>query len=116
MKIKLNGHEIDFDVFDLENMAAYQDGCATVSEIYNQPPEEGKTAIDRLRTMCDATLEFFEGCLGAEQTRAVFGERLNVKTLAEAFSVFTTSVNAEMEQFGAKMTSGMNRAARRTQV
>lgn len=114
MTIKLNGHDVEFDAFDLEYMAAYQDGCAMVTEVYNQPQSEGVSAIDRLRAMCDATLEFFEGCLGEEKTREIFGERLNVKTLIEGFTAFTTAVNAELQQFGAKMASGgMNRAKRR---
>lgn len=114
MTIKLNGHDVDFDVFDLECMAAYQNGCDTVSEIYNQPQGEGVSVIDRLRAMCDATLEFFEVCLGEEKTSEIFGGRMNVKTLIESFTEFTTAVNAELQQFGAKMASGgMNRAKRR---
>lgn len=113
MKIKLNGHEIEFDVFDLDKMEIYYEGTDRVKALFEQP-REGMTAIQQLREVSTHVLQFFEDCLGEDTVSEIFGEKLNVKTLYEAFGVFCSTVNTELQQFGAKMASGgLNRAQRR---
>ena len=113
MKIKLNGHEVEFDVFDLDKMEIYYEGTDRVQELFKQP-REGMTAIQQLREVSTHVLQFFEDCLGEDTVSEIFGEKLNVKTLYEAFGAFCSTVNAELEQFGAKMKNGgLNRAQRR---
>lgn len=110
MTIQLNGHEVTFDVFEMDNLAAYQESCDRVTALYQQPAGS-ENVIDRLREMCHATLGFFEDCLGTAVTQEVFGDRLNVKTLAESFAAFTTAVNGELQQFGTQLAKpGLNRA------
>lgn len=113
MTYQINGHKIEFDPFDLDSMEAYRNGCDAVAEEYARPVE-GEDAIARLRRMCDATLAFFEDCVGEEKARAAFGERLNVRDLVGAFRSFTDAVNADIAKLTADLTKPAgNRAQRR---
>lgn len=114
MKIKLNGHEIEFDVFDLDKLELYYDGTDRINSLYEQPLPENVSAIERLRALSELILAFFTDCLGEDTSRDIFGERMNVRTLVEALGVFCSTVNAELQQFSSQMESGvLNRAKRR---
>lgn len=114
MTIKLNGHDVEFDVFELDKLELYYDGTDRINSLYEQPLPENVSEIERLRELSELILAFFADCLGEDTSRDIFGEKLNVRTLVESLGVFCSAVNADLQQFSSQTKSGvLNRSKRR---
>lgn len=66
-----------------------------------------------MRRVCGAMLDFFDTVLGPGTARAAFGDKVNVKDIAEAYSSFTSAVSADRKNLSLTSQPAANRAQRR---
>ena len=106
----INGHTVEFDPFDLDNLEQY------LAE--RRVKREGESAIDTLRRLCDLIMDFFDALIGDGTSRDIFGERTNVKALMNGYRDFCAAVNAKLAEYTKEVSApppmqATNRAQRR---
>lgn len=85
----INGHEVEYDTFDLVNIELFEAGVARVAETAKT---DAPITTGDLRTMCYAMLDFFDELCGEGTTMKVFGGRINIAELTAAYRKFVADV------------------------
>lgn len=98
---QINGKTVSYDTFDLDNLAYYEQAArqtaAQMQTLSEQVTDDN--ALDVLRQMCEEITSFFDAVLGDGMAHELFGDRLNVKTLGQAYTDFVRAVETEKEKF-----------------
>lgn len=100
----VNGTQVEFDPFDLDVMEGYLAGVNRVDEERRTKPE-GESAIDSLRRVCNAILDFFDDQLGEGKAEELFGTRVNAKTIFDGFKEFTGQVNGCISDYSKQLSA-----------
>lgn len=97
-KYTVNGHEIEYDTFDLENMEIYDREVRKVEEAVKSVDTKnmGDNYIAVLRDLAETILDFFDAVLGDGMAREIFGERTNIRDIKNGYRDFTQGVVKEM--------------------
>lgn len=85
----INGHEVEYETFDLVNIELFEAGVARVAETAKT---DAPITTGVLRTMCYAMLDFFDELCGEGTTGKVFGGRINVAELTAAYRKFVADI------------------------
>lgn len=116
----VNGVTLEYDTFDLEAMERRQKELEVVKEVCRQ--EEGGT-YEKIRNVCNAMLDFFDAVIGPGTAVKVCGERVNVKTINDAYRDFNDQVNKRLAEYKSGFAQQdntaqqhMNRAQRRAML
>lgn len=114
-KYIINGVEVEYDTFDLENMELF-DGevrqvSASAEEMQKNATEENY--LQYTRTVCEAIMDAFDVLIGEGTSKKVFGGRVNVYAIRNAWNQFILDVRAELNSFGGASAPQMNREQRR---
>lgn len=107
-KYIINGVEVEYDTFDVTNMEIYGAEVQRLAELgKNLERSEAKadyfSAVQTLKTFSEEVLDAFDCILGEGSSRKIFGDKVNVKAIMNAYGEFTDAVNkATRTMFGAE--------------
>lgn len=122
----INGVEVEYDTYDVTNMEIYGAEVQRLAELGKKldatmDKTDYFSAAQALRTFCEEILDAFDCILGEGSSRNIFGDKVNVKAIMNAYVEFTSAVNkATSTMFGAEnpkpsvsQPENMNREQRR---
>ena len=91
-KYTVNGHEIEYDTFDLDNMESYDREARKLESAAKQISTSGDNYIDALRDTAHSMLDFFDEVVGDGTAKQLFGDRVNIRDILSGYREFTTAV------------------------
>lgn len=122
----INGVEMEYDTYDVTNMEIYGAEVQRLAELGKKlDATMDKTdyfyAVQTLKTFSEEVLDAFDCILGEGSSRKIFGDKVNVKAIMNAYGEFTDAVNkATSTMFGSEdpkpaghQPENMNREQRR---
>ena len=120
-KYIINGVEVEYDTFDMDNLERLEEAVKQVQEDVNDiqaRKAEGENAMKSLREQTNIFLDFFDDVLGDGSARKIFGDRMNILHIATGYQEFTNAVAEQQKKLaeavrGAPMNRGQRRAAAR---
>lgn len=118
-KYIIHGHEVEYDTFDLDEMARYDAEVQRLKEDAEQIKSSGinvEDYISVLREQCENMIDFFDIILGDGMAHEIFGEKVNVKDILTAYQKFTKDVALTRSSLTSVMTQApapANREQRR---
>lgn len=115
-KYTINGHEVEYDTFDLVNMEIFRGEADRVTEAANALAEsDPEDYLASIRTFCETIMDAFDTVLGDGTSHEIFGGKVNAKVIPEAWKEFYAAVLHEMNPGTAKTTptQSANREQRR---
>lgn len=112
-KYIINGVEVEYDTFDLVNIELMENEKARLKELGEQ--KKGCNSVQDLRILCEAVFDFFDTVIGEGTSEKVFGGKMNVKDIFNAYAGFLVEVKSQcvLLHGGKKETVQMNREQRR---
>lgn len=98
--LTINGVELEFDVFDVETAAVYEDARKQVQERFLEmkAAEEEENFPLVLKIGCEAIREAFDCVFGEGTSSEVFGERMNFRESIEAFKQLSDEANSQFAE------------------
>lgn len=122
----INGVEVEYDTFDVTNMEIYGAEVQRLAELgkkleRSEEKADYFSAVQTLKIFSEEVLDAFDCILGEGSSRNIFGDKVNVKAIMNAYGEFTDAVNkATRTMFGAEnpkpvgyQPESMNREQRR---
>lgn len=113
----INGVQVEYDTFDLDNMEKFHAEVQKVSDDMNALQERmknGESPIALLREQANRVLDFFDDILGDGHATKIFGDRVNILEIANGYKAFTAAVGEAEGKLGETLAgTGMNREQRR---
>lgn len=113
----INGVEVQYDTFDLTNLELYgaeAERLHAKAEAANAVSKSGAPYADQiaaLRELCEDLLDSFDCLLGEGMAERIFGGRMNVMDITQAYKQFIDDVNARVRTM--QPASAGNREQRR---
>lgn len=94
-KYIINGVEMEYDTFDLDNMERLSTSAQAlqddVKDIQGRMKDGGDT-FKLLREQANIMLDFFDDVLGDGASKKIFGSRINILDIANGYKDFTAAV------------------------
>lgn len=119
-KYIINGVEVEYDTFDLDNMEALDKAVKQIQDDVNDlqaRKADGEDAMKLLREQANCFLDFFDDVLGSGSARKIFGDRINILKIANGYKEFTDAVAAQQSKLSEAVgQSKMNREQRRARL
>jgi len=114
-KYIINGVEVEYDTFDLENMETLETAVkrAKIDVEDIQARRTGDNDMALLREQANVFLDFFDDVLGEGSARKIFGERINILSIVNGYRDFTAAVAEQQTKLAQITTTPMNREQRR---
>lgn len=111
----INGHEVEYDTFDLDNMEICDNEIRRIAEAAKAVKNiNGGNYISIIRAQCEDIQDAFDAILGEGMARQIFGERLNAQDILSAYAKFVQDINARRKTLAETLTPApANRAQRR---
>ena len=95
----INGHEIEYDTFDLTNMELFESERRFAMERATDLQKvTDENAVDTMREMCEMVRDFFDVLLGEGSSEKFFGTGRNIVVEMSALTKFLQEVSANVEQ------------------
>lgn len=101
-KYIVNGVEVAYDTFDLDNIERWDQEVQRVGEEVNTKVS-GEDNLTTLRRVCNAMQDFFDAVCGEGTALKIFGDRVNVKDIYTAYDDFVTQVKTKSGEFTSQM-------------
>lgn len=113
-KYIVNGHEIEYDTFDLDCMEAYEREARKIDDLLASidTKKMSNNYVAVLREVAESVLDFFDAVLGEGMAREIFGERTNFRDIKNGYRDFTQSVIKVMEEDMNTANRAQRRAAK----
>ncbi len=115
-KYTINGVEVEYDTFDLDNMErmekAVQQLQDDVNNLHSQK-SDGESAMKLLREQANLFLDFFDDVIGDGTAEKIFGNRVNILSIANGYKEFTDAVAAQHTKLAETVGKPVNREKRR---
>lgn len=83
--LEINGHKLEFDLFELETAKKYEEGMQRVMKITDEL--SGVTLSETIVPQCDAVRDCFDGIFGKDTGVKVCGENYNLTKHLDAFEI-----------------------------
>lgn len=115
-KYIINGVEVEYDTFDLDNMEALDRAAKQIQDDVNALQArraDGEDAMKLLREQANLFLDFFDDVLGDGSARKIFGDRVNIMKIANGYKEFTDAVAAQQTKLSESVGKPVNREQRR---
>lgn len=116
-KYIINGVEVEYDTFDLDNMETLDKAVKQIQEDVNglqSRKAAGEDAMKLLREQANYFLDFFDDVLGDGSARKIFGDRVNILKIVNGYKEFTDAVAAQQTNLAEAVgQSKLNREQRR---
>lgn len=116
-KYIINGVEVEYDTFDLTNLELY----GSEAERLHKKAEEANAVskggapyaeqVAALRELCEDILDSFDCLLGDGMAEKIFGGRMNVMNITQAYKQFIDDITVRVRAMQAE--TGGNREQRR---
>lgn len=97
----INGTEIEYDTFDLDNMERLEAASEKVRAAVGARSAD-ESSIAGIRRNCEAMLHFFDEVLGEGAAHELFGDRVNFRIITEAYRGFHNDVRANIAEVTGK--------------
>lgn len=107
-KYIINGVEIEYDTFDLVNMEVYD---SEVKRVAAEAERLRGVELNRdnylgiLRGQCESIMDAFDCIVGEGTARMLFGTRVNVADILNAYGEFTGAVAARLGNLSGGQTA-----------
>lgn len=91
----INGQEVEYDTFDLANMELFDCEVRRIEAAARgiDPKQvSGSNYLAVLREQAENILDFFDTVIGEGTSRRVFGGKVNLRDITEAYRKFTQDV------------------------
>lgn len=91
----INGQEIEYDTFELSNMELFDSEVRRIEAAARSiDPKQvsGGNYLAVLREQAENILDFFDTVIGEGTSRRVFGGKVNLRDITEAYRKFTQDV------------------------
>lgn len=100
---KINGKELEYDVFDADKMEAYEKAMQKVAEQMETLKKQKKqpTASQSIRQQCQAVSECFDSLFGQGTAQEIFDGRVNLKLSLQAFAELVEGVRCQQAELEA---------------
>lgn len=95
---RINGVEVEYDTFDLDNMERLEEAVNRVQDDVNAiqaKARDGESPMKLLREQANVFLDFFDDVLGDGSARKIFGDRVNIRDIATGYREFTEAVGEQ---------------------
>lgn len=115
-KYIINGVEVEYDTFDLDNMERMEEAVQRLQEDVNalqSRKSDGESPMKLLREQANLFLDFFDDVLGDGSARKIFGDRVNILKIANGYKEFTDAVAGQQTKLADTVGEPMNREQRR---
>lgn len=116
-KYTINGVEVEYDTFDLENMERLETAVNNLKEDVDKLQARmngGESSIKLLREQANLFLDFFDDVIGDGTAEKIFGNRVNILSIANGYKDFTDAVAGQQSNIsGAIRNPKLNREQRR---
>lgn len=90
-KYIVNGIEVEYDTFDLDNMELFDSESKRVVELIKNELSS-KSDINKLRKYADVVRDFFDTVVGEGTAEKVFGPKDNIRAIRNGYMEFFNSV------------------------
>lgn len=100
-KYIINGVEIEYDTFDLDNMERMDAAVKQIQEDVNELQSRmanGEDSMKLLREQANLFLDFFDDVLGDGFAKKIFGDRVNILKIATGYQEFTNAVAEQQKK------------------
>jgi predicted RNA-binding protein len=98
MNIKLNGVNLDFEVFEASEAAKLEEAQKNIEASLKELKTAVKSSLaETITSQCEAIFAFFNTVFGDGADRKIFGDSTNLKTALTAYRDFMQAVNEEKE-------------------
>lgn len=96
--MNINGHEVEFDIYELSNAEKYE---IEMNKILNITDKVMKleTLKERIELQCTAIFDFFDALLGDGTHKKFFGESTNLRTCMDFYAKFILAMKEEDKSF-----------------
>lgn len=114
-KYIINGVEVEYDTFDLDNMERLADSVQALKEDVKSIQgrmKDGEDSFKLLREQANLMLDFFDDILGDGAAKKIFGGKVNILDIANGYKDFTAAV-AKQQAALAEAVAQPNREQRR---
>lgn len=91
----INGQEVEYDTFELSNMELFDSEVRRIEEaVRGLDPQQAANGdyLAVLREQADNIMDFFDTVIGEGTSRKVFGGKVNIRDLSQAYRAFTQDV------------------------
>lgn len=114
--LTINGVELDFDIFDAETAAAYEEAEKQTQERFRDVKEAEKENrfAEVLRISCEIIRDEFDAIFGEGTSEEIFGERMNFRDSTEAFRLLHEEAErqiAEQKKWTQEIIDGQAKSA-----
>lgn len=93
----INGVEVAYDTFDIENMEVYDSEIRRVTEVcMGMKNLTDENYLQKTRAALEDIMDAFDCIIGEGTAAKVFGGRMNFKTILSAWQRFTDDVAKEI--------------------
>lgn len=83
--LEINGHKLEFDLFELETAKKYEEGMQRVMKTTDEL--SGVTLSETIVPQCDAVRDCFDGIFGKDTGVKVCGGNYNLTKHLDAFEI-----------------------------
>lgn len=116
-KYTINGVEVEYDTFDLDNIERMAEAVQQLQEdvdaIQNRKSDD-ESPMKLLREQANLFLDFFDDILGEDSAKKIFGDRVNILKIANGYREFTDAVAEKQKKLTESVSRpGLNRGQRR---
>lgn len=95
-KYIVNGHEIEYDTFDLDNMESYDREARRIEDMTKKVNANTDNYIPVLREIANGILDFFDAVVGEGTAHDIFEDRVNFRDILNGYREFTEGVAKQM--------------------
>lgn len=103
-KYIINGVEVEYDTFDLDNMERFDSERAALQEKVNAAEFNG---VDSLREQAENILDFFDAVLYDGAAHDIFGDRVNIRDIIDGYRKFGNDVMKAVTDWGAQFKNAV---------
>ncbi len=93
-KMNINGVNLEFDVFELENARKYTEGLKKI-EATAAKLNDNTDVLKAIETQCTVVFEFIDSLFGKDTHRELFGDSVNLKTCLKVFNDIVKTISAD---------------------
>ncbi len=98
--LKINGHELEFDLFDLESAQVYEKALAGVTKVIDEKIMDDSVFLSQsIILQCDAVRTFFDDMFGEGVGISVCGETYHLTKHLDAFDALISEAIRQRKEF-----------------
>lgn len=93
--MKINNIEVDFDIFDTENLKKFEIGVEKVDKELHNTTNKSLKQYEKVEIYCKSVIDFCIDLFGEEKANSLIESKTNFLKLVRLFGQIVDSVNEE---------------------